>query len=117
MIGAGLSRSDAQLVLGCSITLGTEVAALYYTLYETAKLVGVDAWAYLLRALYAAIALPGAVAYPRRHYPRVDRVNTSPTSSPVVATRCSARPYGNRRPTRRRCRVDRGNCEAAEASC
>lgn len=43
---------------------GTEVAALYYTLCETAKLVGVDPRAYLLRALYAAIAHPGAVTYP-----------------------------------------------------
>jgi hypothetical protein len=40
------------------------VAALYYTLCETAKLVGVDPRAYLLRALYAAIAQPGAVTYP-----------------------------------------------------
>lgn len=43
---------------------GTEVAALYYTLCETAKLIGVDPRAYLLRALYAAIAHPGAVTYP-----------------------------------------------------
>jgi transposase len=43
---------------------GTEVAALYYTLCETAKLVGIDPRAYLLRALYAAIAHPGAVTYP-----------------------------------------------------
>ncbi len=43
---------------------GTEVAALYYTLCETAKLVGVDPRAYLLRALYSGIAHPGAVTYP-----------------------------------------------------
>src|SRR5215510_12497932 len=43
---------------------GTEVAALYYTLCETAKLTGVDPHAYLLRALYTAIAQPGAVTYP-----------------------------------------------------
>jgi transposase len=43
---------------------GTEVAALYYTLCETAKLAGVDPRTYLLRALYAAIAHPGAVTYP-----------------------------------------------------
>lgn len=43
---------------------GTEVAALYYTLCETAKLTGVDPHAYLLRALYTAIAHPGAVTYP-----------------------------------------------------
>jgi hypothetical protein len=40
------------------------VAALYYTLCETAKLVGIDPRAHLLRALHAAIAHPGAVTYP-----------------------------------------------------
>lgn len=43
---------------------GTQVAALFYTLCETAKLAGVDPHAYLLRALYRAIAHPGAVTYP-----------------------------------------------------
>lgn len=43
---------------------GTQVAALFYTLCETAKLVGVDPHAYLLRALHAAIATPGAITYP-----------------------------------------------------
>jgi transposase len=43
---------------------GTQVAALFYTLCETAKLVDVDPHAYLLRALHAAIATPGAVTYP-----------------------------------------------------
>lgn len=43
---------------------GTQVAALFYTLCETAKLVGIDPHAYLLRALYAAIAKPGAITYP-----------------------------------------------------
>jgi transposase len=43
---------------------GTQVAALFYTLCETAKLVGVDPHAYLLHALSAAIAKPGAVTYP-----------------------------------------------------
>jgi hypothetical protein len=40
---------------------GTQVAALFYTLCETAKLVGVDPHAYLLRAVETAIAQPGAV--------------------------------------------------------
>jgi hypothetical protein len=35
---------------------GTEVAALFYSLIETAKLVGVDPKAYLKKAAYAAIA-------------------------------------------------------------
>jgi transposase len=43
---------------------GTEVAALFYTLCETARVVGVDPHAYLLRALYAAIAKPGALTFP-----------------------------------------------------
>jgi transposase len=43
---------------------GTHVAALFYTLCETAKLGGLDPHAYLLRALYAAIARPGAVTLP-----------------------------------------------------
>ena len=43
---------------------GTEVAALFYTLCETAKLAGVDPHAYLLRALHTAIAHPRAVTYP-----------------------------------------------------
>jgi transposase len=43
---------------------GTQVAALFYTLCETAKLAGVDPHAYLLRALYAAIVRPGVVTYP-----------------------------------------------------
>jgi transposase len=43
---------------------GTQVAALFYTLCETAKLAGVDPHAYLLRALYTANARPGAVTFP-----------------------------------------------------
>jgi transposase len=43
---------------------GTQVAALFYALCETAKLVGVDPHAYLLHALSAAIAKPGAITYP-----------------------------------------------------
>jgi transposase len=43
---------------------GTQVAALFYTLCETAKLVGVDPHAYLLQALHAAIARPGTITYP-----------------------------------------------------
>ena len=43
---------------------GTQVAALFYTLCETAKLTGVDPHAYLLHAVHAAIARPGAITYP-----------------------------------------------------
>jgi transposase len=43
---------------------GTQVAAILYTVCETARLVGVDPQAYLLRAVYAAIARPGATTFP-----------------------------------------------------
>ena len=43
---------------------GTQVAALFYTLCETAKLVGIDPHAFLLRALCAAIDKTAAVTYP-----------------------------------------------------
>ena len=43
---------------------GTQVAALFYTLCESAKLVGVDPHAYLLRAVEVAIAQPGTVTLP-----------------------------------------------------
>jgi transposase len=44
---------------------GTQVAALFYALCETARLVGVDPHAYLLRALHRAIAQPSAITYPQ----------------------------------------------------
>jgi transposase len=43
---------------------GTEVAALFYTLIETAKLRGVEPKAYLQKALMAALITPGAVTLP-----------------------------------------------------
>ena len=43
---------------------GTQVAAVFYTLCETARLAGVDPSAYLRRAVYAAIARPGTVTLP-----------------------------------------------------
>jgi transposase len=43
---------------------GTEVAALFYSLIESAKLCGVEPKAYLLRAFRAALASPGAVTLP-----------------------------------------------------
>ncbi len=44
---------------------GTEVAALLYTLFETAKLAGVDPHAYVLEATRRAIAVPGTVTLPQ----------------------------------------------------
>lgn len=43
---------------------GTEVAALFYSLCESAKLTGVDPKVYLLRATYAAIDRPGTPTLP-----------------------------------------------------
>ena len=43
---------------------GTEVAALFYTLCETAKLRNVEPRAYLTQAAYAAIQHPGTVILP-----------------------------------------------------
>jgi transposase len=43
---------------------GTEVAALFYSLIETAKLAGVNPKTYLLAATDAALANPGTVTLP-----------------------------------------------------
>lgn len=43
---------------------GTEVAAILYSLTETAKLVGTDPYAYLLKAAKAALVKPGTVTLP-----------------------------------------------------
>lgn len=43
---------------------GTEVAALFYSLIETARMRGEDPATYLRRAAYAAIAIPGTVTLP-----------------------------------------------------
>jgi transposase len=43
---------------------GTEVAALFYSLIETARLRGADPTDYLLKAAYAAIETPGTVTLP-----------------------------------------------------
>ena len=44
--------------------LSRQVAALFYTLCESAKLTGVDPHTYLLTATEAALATPGAVTLP-----------------------------------------------------
>jgi transposase len=43
---------------------GTEVAALFYSLIESAKLCGVEPKAYLLCATQAALETPGSVTLP-----------------------------------------------------
>lgn len=46
---------------------GTEVAAILYSLVETAKLTGAEPRAYLLQATRAALEEPGTVTLPRQH--------------------------------------------------
>ena len=43
---------------------GTEVAAIFYSLFESAKLAGVNPHRYVLTALRRAIRRPGAVTLP-----------------------------------------------------
>jgi transposase len=43
---------------------GTEVAALFYSLLESAKLCGVEPKGYLLQATHAALAIPGTATLP-----------------------------------------------------
>ena len=43
---------------------GTEVAAIFYSLFESARLAGIDPKAYLLEAARRAIRAPGAVTLP-----------------------------------------------------
>ena len=49
---------------GSKSVLGTKVAAIYYTMIETAKLQGVDPKQYLLEAAYFSIHMPGTVFMP-----------------------------------------------------
>ena len=48
---------------------GTEVAALFYSLIESAKLCGVEPKAYLLQATHAALEIPGTVTLPHALLP------------------------------------------------
>ncbi|MDP9120139.1 MAG: hypothetical protein M3O15_02035, partial [Acidobacteriota bacterium] len=52
---------------------GTEVAALFYSLCESAKIAGVEPRAYLLRATHAALETPGTVTLPH------SQIDTTPT--------------------------------------
>jgi len=66
-------RAEETAVGFCSVSIvpvvpanggGAEVAALFYTLLETAKLSGVDPRAYLRQAAIRAINAPGTVTLP-----------------------------------------------------
>ena len=50
--------------LGSKSQRGAEVAALFYTLIESAKLAGVNPKAYLIHATHKALAEPGSVTLP-----------------------------------------------------
>jgi hypothetical protein len=50
---------------GSRSSRGCEVAALFYSLIETAKLCGVEPKIYLLRATSRALDHPGAVTLPK----------------------------------------------------
>ncbi len=68
-------RNNTGLVLGrknhygSRSQRGTEVAALFYSLIESAKLCGVDPKAYLLTAARAAVADRSAVTLPHALLP------------------------------------------------
>jgi transposase len=61
MRGVVLGRKNHY---GSKSRRGTEVAAIFYTLLETAKLAGVEPKAYLRRATRAALANPGSATLP-----------------------------------------------------
>ena len=67
----GIERGMRGVVLGrknhygSRSRRGTEVAAILYTLFESAKLCGVEPKGYVLRATHTAIAQPGTVTLPR----------------------------------------------------
>jgi transposase len=59
--GVALGRKNHY---GSRSRRGTEVAALFYSLFESAKLTGVEPKSYVLRAAHAAIAEPGTATLP-----------------------------------------------------
>ena len=58
-----------RITYGSRSLRGTQVAAVFYTLCETARLAAVDPQAHLLHAVYAAIAQPGAITFPEALIP------------------------------------------------
>jgi len=62
--GTGLALGRANHY-GSHSVRGTEVAAQMYTLFETAKLSGVEPVAYVRMAAERAILVPGTVTIPR----------------------------------------------------
>lgn len=59
--GVALGRKNHY---GSRSRRGTEVAALFYSLFESAKLAGVEPKSYVLRAAHAAIAEPATITLP-----------------------------------------------------
>jgi transposase len=62
---------------------GTEVAALFYSVLETAKLVGVEPRAYLLHAVRTAIRQPGSSVFP---HTLVERLPGVAAAQPAAQT-------------------------------
>ncbi|NJO55775.1 MAG: IS66 family transposase [Rhodospirillales bacterium] len=68
-----------KVFYGSKSKRGTKVAAIFYTLFETAKLNHVDPVAYLKAALEAAMQSPGAALLPWEYRPP-ERPSTEPSS-------------------------------------
>lgn len=65
---------------------GTEVAALFYTLCESAKLAGVEPQSYLLAAAHAAIDAPGTPTLPQQLLNSPAACRSARPTSPRAAT-------------------------------
>ena len=64
-VACGPSPSVGKNHYGSKSERGTRVAALFYTLIESAKHLGVEPAAYLAKATRRAIENPGTVTLPR----------------------------------------------------
>ena len=68
-------RSLRGLVVGRKVHYGskskrgTEVAAIFYTLFETARLCGVEPVGYVRAAMYQALENPGSALLPHEYEP------------------------------------------------
>ena len=62
--GSRTTENDQPPAIPSALIRGTEVAALFYSLIESAKLCGVEPKAYLLSATRAALEKTGTVTLP-----------------------------------------------------
>ena len=82
MRGAAIGRRNHY---GSKSLRGTQVAALFYSLVETCKLVGVSPSSYLVEAASRAIAAPGAVLLPHEYAAEVGAVAPPQAEPELVA--------------------------------